>query len=130
MTHIDDDALLGHALDTIDDDAAKNQIVDHLAHCPECRRRLDEIWNDIDIIGSINPNSVHIGTPFVKAKPRIAVTLIRAAAFITIGFLGGLTSAKWISSSPATVTPLYADLTPIPDSLSGTAAPDATQISR
>jgi hypothetical protein len=130
MKHIDDDALLGHALDTIDDDAARNLIVDHLADCPECRQKLDEIRDDINIIGNINPTSVRIGTPFVKAKSRIVVSLIRAAAFIAIGFVGGMTAARWTVNSPATVAPLYADLTPIPDSLSGTAAPDATQIAR
>jgi anti-sigma factor RsiW len=127
MNHIDDDRLLEYALDLTDDEN-KSVITSHLSQCLDCTKRLAAMKADVGLLAGVSPRRPPVQMPGRGSHNRFAFRLMQAAAFIVLGFFGGLGAAGLMDRAPRIVSPLYADLSPLPDSLSNTAASDATQV--
>lgn len=128
MNHYNEDKLLEYLLETSDDLAQRTEIAEHLAACPECRKKLDDLRGEVEIIGSVRPLRSTLQIPRRQVRPSLFYRALRTAAILAIGVAAGLVGARWANPQPSVVSPAYIALSPPPDSISGYAVPDATAI--
>lgn len=129
MIHFNDDKLLEYALETASDDSGRAEIEAHLAVCPGCRDRLDEIRKDIEIIGSIRPLQPVLSISPKRTHSDFIYRALRTAALIILGIAMGFGASKLVYRQPATVLPAYFTLSPPPDSVRSYVAADVTGLS-
>jgi predicted anti-sigma-YlaC factor YlaD len=129
MNHLNEDKLLEYLLETSTDTSERAKITEHLSACPECRRLLEDIRDDIEIIGGVRPLRPVLRIPYRRVSRNLVYQALRIAALIIFGIAIGSGGSKWISRQPATVSPAYVKLSPPPDSVSSYVVADATMIS-
>jgi hypothetical protein len=129
MIHLNEDKLLEYLLETSADYAERDKISEHLAVCPECHKRLEEIREDIAIIGGIKPLRPVLRIPRPPVRSNFIYRTLRIAALIIFGVALGMVASKWVNRQPAIISPAYVTLSPPPDSVSSYVVADATGIS-
>ncbi len=130
MIHPDDDKLLDYALEIHSDELSDIEITDHLAACPGCRTRLENLRRDIDIIGGIRPNRPMLTMTTPRRLSDLLYQAVRVAALILLGMAVGYSASNWIHNRSALVSPAYITLSPPPDSLGNCPVPDAMELSQ
>ena len=128
MSHMDENRLLGYVLEVYDSDSERDEIAAHLAGCPDCRARLEEIRGDIEIIGSVRPYGLTSWPPNPKARGRTVSAVLRAAAMIVIGVFAGFGASSLVHHRPAAVVPQYVALSPPEDRSLCCAVTDVTEV--
>lgn len=126
MSHFNDDELLEYALETGADQAGRAEIAKHVAACPRCHARLEELRKDIGIIGGVRPLPPVLRIPRMPSRSNLTYRLLKAAALVILGIALGFGGSRLIDRQPAVVTPAYTALSPPPDSVSSYAVADAT----
>jgi anti-sigma factor RsiW len=93
MTHIDEDTLLKSVLEILDE-PEETTVRDHLSSCAGCRQKLSELQRNIAALGAVD-------FPVIKETPRqmakttpLSLRVLRAAAVLAVGFLGGYVTAE------------------------------------
>ena len=124
MKHISEDKLLEFALETCEK-SERSAIEDHLEVCAGCRESLERVRSDIELIGSIRPDTGFIAQPIPERKS-ILPGIMRIAAVIALGFVLGYGSSSLTKTEPVCVSTFYERLSPPADSVAGYAIPDAT----
>jgi hypothetical protein len=128
MNHLDEDSLMEYILETSADPAEWEKIAEHLAACPDCRKRFEDLRKDIEIVGSIRPLRPAVIIPGRPVHFNPLYRAIRIAALIIFGIAVGLGGSRWFNRQPATVLPAYIALPPLPDSIIGCVVADATSM--
>jgi anti-sigma factor RsiW len=126
MNHFNDDELLEYALETGADQSVRAEIARHVAACPECRARFEELREDMGIIGGIRPIPPVSRIPRMRMRSSLVYSILRAAALVILGIALGFGGSRMIDRQPAVVTPAYTALSPPPDSVSSYVVADAT----
>jgi hypothetical protein len=104
--HVTEDDLLKFALETCDDAEAR-AIREHLASCDTCRESLESLRSDIATIAGVRPEVERISLPARPRHPSSWRAVVRMAAVLLIGFVGGLAVSHWACRCPVTVVPPY-----------------------
>jgi anti-sigma factor RsiW len=128
MIHIDENRLLAYVLEVFDCDSEREEIAAHLAGCPECRARLDEVRGDVEIIGNVRPYGKVSWITNPKARGRTVYAILRAAAMIVMGAFAGFAASSLVHHQPTEVVPQYVVLSPPADCSSGCAVTDVTEV--
>jgi hypothetical protein len=126
MNHIDDDNLLEHVLEACTDANKSDEIERHLAECTECRDRLEQLREDIDVIGGISPQRPRLIIP--KRRAGTGYSNLRAAALLIFGIFIGFGAGNLMHHPQTYVSPSYVDLRPPELTASAPAESDATGI--
>ncbi|UCF77865.1 MAG: zf-HC2 domain-containing protein [Candidatus Eiseniibacteriota bacterium] len=130
MSHKSEDELLAYALEVIDDEEQRAGIEEHLDACPECRGQLESLKKDIELIGGLRPCRQPFNIPTPRLRESIAYSVLRAAAFVAIGFLVGVgASTRTQQREPVFLSASYVTLSPPAEELAAHAVSDATDIS-
>ncbi|RPH93677.1 hypothetical protein EHM69_09620 [candidate division KSB1 bacterium] len=127
MIHYEDDRLLASVLGLLSEDES-TEIIEHALVCESCRARLNNIKSEVAVLGGIAPQA---DLPvFPKRRTRVFAysAILKIAALLMVGFLGGLATSRIMSPLPINVVPAYANPTPPPDSLAFFAVSDATAL--
>lgn len=128
MDHISEDNLLAYALEVLDNEADRAEIEAHLKTCSNCRASLAGIHADINSISGIKGQFDGAEIYFPRKKKSFGYALLKAAALIMLGFLGGLVVSGNLHHEPVSISASYLKLSPPADSALGFTACDATEI--
>jgi hypothetical protein len=126
MTHLSEDELLRHALDAHASATERSSALSHLEQCAECRARLSAIDDDVSVIAGVSPRRSVVRVTIPRPVRLTWSSLLQAAALVILGIAIGYSVSATRATPPAPVAPAYVSLNPIPDSLRGIAASDAT----
>jgi hypothetical protein len=102
MNHLDDDTLLKSQLRLLDD-RNEMQVREHLSQCKKCSLRFNQVGNQIKAIGSFEPQIEAEVHPLPQRKSTIVIPLLRAAAFLILGFLAGYFTSELLHPSQVNV---------------------------
>jgi hypothetical protein len=125
MIHPSDDKLLELALELFDD-AETRSLQEHVSLCAECRARFERIRSNTDLLGSISPVSNAPPMPLWRARRPVLYPLLKAAALLVVGFLGGLAAADLVRKPEVNVVPSYLIVSSPPDSITRCPVSEAT----
>jgi hypothetical protein len=128
MTHPSDDKLLEFALDITASETERTEIEAHIAACSTCRARLDELRQDIDVIGGIRPRVSGLTLPIRRSGHRVVHSILRAAALVIFGIAVGFGASLSVRQEPVCVSQAYVALSAPADSINSCAVSDATEI--
>lgn len=95
MNHLDDDTLLKSQLQLLDD-RNEMQVREHLSQCEKCSLRFNQVGNQIKAIGSFEPQIETEVRPLPQRKSAIVIPLLRAVAFLILGFLAGHFTSEFL----------------------------------
>ena len=88
MKHPDHDTLLKSVLRLLDEQE-EEALQDHISQCENCQERIGKIKKDIEIIGSLEPDTGIIDIPLPGPHRNAYIPILKAAALILIGFAIG-----------------------------------------
>lgn len=125
MIHPTEDDLLAYVLETLPDRAEQARIDEHLQDCSDCRARLRQIRDDIDIIAGVRPRTINPHAPAVSVPTSRLTKIVRVAAIIVLSFAAGFATSRFWQREPAHVSPATTDWV-TPASATDAAACDAT----
>ena len=101
MKHIDEDRLLKFTLELLD--KVDSEIVsEHLKECKTCSQKYEKIMNEVDLIGSFNPDIESNIIPIPRKNSTYSIWLTRAAVLL-IGFLLGYSTSNMIQHKPVRI---------------------------
>jgi anti-sigma factor RsiW len=92
MTHLDDDALLGFVLETLDA-PEESRVREHVIGCPECCERMGKVQADVDRLSGVSLQVREAPVPPLPVGRRFLPVLTRVAAILAVGFLAGYVTA-------------------------------------
>jgi hypothetical protein len=95
MNHLDDDTLLKSVLELLDE-RDKMMVREHLSQCRKCSLRFNQVGNQIKAIGSFEPQIETEVHPLPPRKSTIVIPLLRAAAFLILGFFAGYLTSEFL----------------------------------
>lgn len=145
MTHVSEDQLLEYALEVTVTDEERASIATHIQSCPECKARLETIRADMEVLGSVRPGfRPSLGLPSPRKEragqarlwarhPLLqrgtAYAVLRATAFIVVGFVAGLGASSIAPREPLIVSSAYIEVSPPGETAASCAVSDATGVS-
>ncbi|MFH1845463.1 MAG: zf-HC2 domain-containing protein [bacterium] len=92
MKHPTEDTLLASILETLEP-AAAAALQEHLAGCESCRRQCDQLRQETELIGSLEPEIARTFYPLPPKRQTARFTWVKVAALVTVGFLAGYGAA-------------------------------------
>lgn len=127
MNHYDDDKLLESVLGLLSDDESK-KIIAHAHACESCSARLDKMKSEVAVLGGITPKAEAPAFPKKRARIFDYPAILKVAALLMVGFLGGFAASHFMVPQQINVVPAYLESAPPADSLAFSAVSDATAL--
>jgi len=106
MKHPDEDTLLKSVLALLNPDA-EAKLRSHLSQCDDCNRNHKRLLQEIEMIGSIEPSVATNLFPLPRRRRRTAITWLKIASLLIIGFSAGHTISRLTQPEQIHVVPHY-----------------------
>jgi hypothetical protein len=104
MRHPNENLLLAAALEMLPPEA-EDKLRAHLADCSDCAERYQSVSREVALIGGIEPTVATMLYPLPRPRRPSAVSWLRVAALLAVGFLAGFVSSRLLQPEPVRVVP-------------------------
>jgi len=108
MKHPTEDILLASVLETLEPDEEAT-LQEHIAQCETCRLQMNQLEQETDLIGSLEPEMTRTFYPLPARRSTARFTWVKVAALVTVGFLAGYGAAHSFESGRDDILEPYLD---------------------